>query len=280
MTPEIGERDRSDEGAGRTAVVTGASSGIGRAFAELLAAKGYAVVPVARRAERLDVLAGDLRERWGADVRPIAADLATAEGPERVLAVLGEDALSVDVLVNNAGNSLIGRFDAVPWETHQERLALMGVATWRLTHGVLPGMVQRGWGRVINVSSIAALFTGFPTDVTYNAIKGMVIRFSEAIDAEYRGLGVRCTVSLPGPTPTEIFTHPGSSADVAEHPLCRHLQTTTATVARRSYGAAIAGKPLLVPGLQFKPLGAMLQYAPAPVRRRLSVALCGLMAER
>jgi short-subunit dehydrogenase len=261
----------------RTAVVTGASSGIGRAFAELLAAEGYAVVPVARREDRLAALADELHDRWGADVRPIAVDLASPDGPEQVLAAVGD---GVDFLVNNAGNSLTGRFDTVAWEVHQQRLALMGISTWRLTHGVLPGMVQRGWGRIVNVSSIAALFTGFPTDVTYNATKGMVIRFSEGIDAEYRRLGVRCTVSLPGPTPTEIFTHPGSSADVAEHPLFRHLQTSTATVARETYAAAMAGKPFIVPGRQFKPLATVLQYAPAPLRRRLSVALCRVMSER
>ena len=280
MPGEIGERDRSDEGAGRTALVTGASSGIGRAFAELLAAKGYAVLPVARRAERLDDLAASCARAGAQTCSRSRRTSRRARARSAILAELAERACRIDVLVNNAGNSLIGRFDAVPWETHQERLELMGVSTWRLTHGVLPGMLERGWGRVVNVSSIAALFTGFPGDVTYNATKGMVIRFSEAIDAEYRGLGVRCTVSLPGPTPTEIFTHPGSSADVAEHPLFRHLQTSTATVARQTYAAAIAGKPLLVPGLQFKPLGALLQYAPAFVRRRLSVALCGVMAER
>jgi hypothetical protein len=245
-------------------------------MAELLAAEGYAVVPVARRGDRLVALADQLQSRWGVDVRPIEADLATPEGPERVLAGCGP----VDVLVNNAGNSRVGRWDSVSWDEHQARLQLMGVATWRLTHGVLPGMVERGWGRIVNVSSIAALFTGFPTDVTYNATKGMVIRFSEAIDAEYRALGVRCTVSLPGPTPTEIFTQPGSSADVAQHPLFRHLQTSPATVARQTYAAAMAGKPFVVPGLQFKPLAAVLQYAPAPLRRKLSVALCNVMAER
>lgn len=280
MPAQIGGRDRSEEGAGRTALVTGASSGIGRTLAELLAAKGFAVVAVARRAERLTALAEALEQRWGADVRPIVADLATPEGAERVLAAVAEDGRGVDFLVNNAGNSRIGRFDSVPWNVHQQRLELMGVATWRLTHGVLPGMVERGWGRIVNVSSIAALFTGFPTDVTYNATKGMVIRFSEAIDAEYRSLGVRCTVILPGPTPTEIFTHPGSSADVADHPLFRRLQTSPATVARETYAAAIAGKPFLVPGRQFKPLAVVLQYAPAPLRRRLSVALSGVMAER
>ena len=280
MARDIGGADRSDEGRGRTALVTGASSGIGCAIAELLAAKGYAVVTVARRCDRLAALAARLESRWDVDVEPVETDLATTDGAQRVLALLANRRRSIDVLVNNAGNSRIGRFDTVPWEAHEARLHLMGISTWRLVHGVLPGMVERGWGRIINVSSIAAVFTGFPTDVTYNATKGMVVRFSEAIDAEYRGAGVRCTVSLPGPTPTEIFTQPGSSGDVAHHPLFRHLQTSSATVARQTYAAAMAGKPFIVPGLQFKPLAAVLQYAPAALRRKLSVALCKVMNER
>jgi hypothetical protein len=279
MPRAIGDSDQSDEGGGRTALVTGASSGIGRAIAELLAAKGYAVLPVARRADRLAALAEQLRARWDADVEPFEADLATPDGAERVLAFVAERDRAVDVLVNNAGNSRVGRFHTLPWEMHEDRLNLMGVSTWRLTHDVLPGMVERRWGRIVNVSSIAAVFTGFPTDVTYNATKGMVVRFSEGIDAEYRELGVRCTVSLPGPTPTEIFTQPGSSADVAGHPLFRRLQTSAATVARQTYAAAMAGKPFIVPGLQYRPLVAVLQYAPAPLRRSLSVALCNVMSD-
>lgn len=280
MARSIGEADRSDEGRGRTALVTGASSGIGRALVELLAAKGYAVVPVARRGDRLAALAAELQARWGADVQPIEADLASPGGAEHVLERLAEQDRWTAVLVNNAGNSRVGRFETVPWELHRERLQLMGISTWRLTHGVLPGMVDHGWGRIVNVSSIAAVFTGFPTDVAYNATKGMLVRFSEGIDAEYRKLGIRCTVSLPGPTPTEIFKQPGSSADVAQHPLFRHLQTTPETVARETYAAAMRGKPFVVPGVQFKPLGAALQYAPARLRRRLSVALCNVMADR
>lgn len=215
----------------------------------------------------------------GVDVRPVTADLASKDGATRLLAQLSDADEVVDVLVNNAGNSVMGRFDTVPWETHAERLQLMGITTWQLTHGLLPGMVERGWGRVINVGSIGGIFTGFPSDVVYNATKGMVEQFSEGIDGEYRDLGVRCTVTLPGPTPTEIFSTPGSSADVAQHPLFRHLQTTPARVARESYRAAMSGKPFVVPGRQFKPLSAVLQYTPRAVRRPLSNLLCKVMAD-
>jgi short-subunit dehydrogenase len=276
---QIDERDRSDEGRGKTALVTGASSGIGLAFSELLAAKGYTVLPVARRRERLDQLAAGLSARWDVEVQPFVGDLSDPRTPGRVLSEVAGSGRSVDFLVNNAGDSRIGRYDQLPWELHDSRLHLMGVSTLHFCHGVLPGMVERGWGRIVNVSSIGAIFTGFPTDILYNATKGMVERFSEALDGEFRRLGVRCTVVLPGPTPTEIFTHQGTAADVAEHPLFRHIQTPPSAVVRESYAAVMRGKPFVVPGVQYKPLATVLQYSPRVVRRRLSEVLCKVMAD-
>jgi uncharacterized protein len=275
----IDDRDRSDEGRGRTALITGSSSGIGRAFAGLLAAKGYDVVPLARRRKRLDELKAELEPRWGVAVDPIEADLGDPQGPDRVIAVLGEQGRSIDFLVNNAGNSRVGRYETVPWEIHAERLQLMTFAAFRLCHGVLPGMVDRGWGRIVNMSSIAGLFTGFPTDITYNAIKGMLERFSEGIDGEFRDLGIRCTVSMPGPTQTEIFAQPNSSADVGDSFLFSKVQMTPEYVARKTYGAVMKGKPMIAPGPHNAALAVVLQYGPRPVRRRLSAALCRLMED-
>jgi uncharacterized protein len=275
----IGEGDRSDEGRGRTALVSGASSGIGRSMAELLAAKGYDVVPVARRRQRLDQLKAELEPRWRVSVDPMEADLGEPDGPSRVLALLGEQDRRIDFLVNNAGNSWVGRYETVPWEVHEERLRLMVLAAFRLSHGVLPGMVDRGWGRIVNMSSIAGLFTGFPTDITYNAIKGMLERFSEGIDGEYRELGIRSTVSMPGPTATEIFEGPNSSADVGDSMLFSKVQMTPQYVARKTYAAVMRGKPMIAPGPHNAALAVVLQYGPRPVRRRLSAALCKLMED-
>jgi len=232
---------------------------------------------VARRLERLDQLKAELESRWRVSVEPIEADLAAPEGAAGVLAELAEHKRTVDLLVNNAGNSRVGRFDQVDWELHAERLQLMVVSAFRLCHGVLGGMVDRGWGRVINMSSIAGVFTGFPSDVTYGAIKRMLETFSEGLDLEYRELGVRVTVSLPGPTATEIFTHPGSSADVGDSALFSRFQMTPEYVARRTYAASLAGKPLVLPGRHDAVLVTILLHAPRPVRRSLSRALCKLM---
>jgi uncharacterized protein len=273
----IGEADRSIEGHGRTAMVTGASSGIGRSLAELLAAKGYDVIPVARRAERLDELARQLEARWGVTVTPKVADLGRPDAASEILQWLAADGRAVDVLVNNAGNSRIGRYDELPWAVHMERLQLMVLTSWQLTHGVLPGMVQRRWGRIINLSSIAGLFTGFPRDVTYGAIKNTIVAFSEGIDAEYRKLGIRSTVSLPGPTATEIFTTPGSAADMGAEFPAKYLQTASETVARQTYAAVMVGKPWIVPGRPYRAVAMMLEHSPRPVRRVMSRAFCSLM---
>jgi short-subunit dehydrogenase len=155
----------------------------------------------------------------------------------------------------------------------------MVFAALRLSHGVLPGMVDRGWGRIINMSSIAGLFTGFPTDITYNAIKGMLERFSEGIDGEYRELGIRCTVSMPGPTRTEIFEQPNSSANVGASWLFAPFEMTPEHVARRTYAAVMKGKPMIVPGPHNAALAVVLQYGPRRVRRRLSDTLCRLTME-
>ena len=277
--PSIGARDRSEEGRGRTALVTGASSGIGWAVAELLAAKGYRVIALARRKERLEQLADAMRARWDAEVSWIEGDLADRAAAGRVLTELQGDGVTVDLLVNNAGNSHFGRFDEVPWEIHQERLQLMGMAGLQLCHGVLPGMVEQRWGRIINVSSIGGAFTGFPGDIAYGAVKGMVERFSEGVEAEFGSLGVHCTVVLPGPTVSEIFETPGSAADVARAGPLRRLKMSPESVARISYEAVMSGRPLVVPGIQNRVTVAMLLHAPLPVRRRLSRALCRLMAD-
>jgi len=273
----IDEQDHSDEGRGRTALVTGASSGIGRAVARLLAAKGYDVLPLARREDRLSELASELRTEWGVGAEPITADLHDPATPSRIVDELRAAGRQVDFLVNNAGNSRVGRFDTPLWRTHAERLQLMGIATLELTHRLLPGMLERGWGRIINISTIGALFSGFPGDAVYGSVKAMIGQFSESIDAEYRGTGIRCTVAFPGPTASEIFKTPGSATDVSANSIYRHAVMSPETVARKTYRAVMRGRPALVPGRHFGALATTLAHTPKPVSRRLSQALCARM---
>jgi short-subunit dehydrogenase len=268
----IDERDRATDGVNRIALVTGASSGIGRSIAELLAAKGFAVVLVARRRERLEAISTELTERWGVDARPLVADLARPEAPAEIAAELEASGRAVDFLVNNAGYGQPGRYDSVAWADHEHRLRVMGIAPLELTHRLLPGMVTRRWGRIVNVASIASLFSGTPQDAVYGASKALVQRFSEGIDAEFRELGIRCTASLPGFTDTEIFETSGLTA-WARNPVYRAALMSPATVARQAYDAVMSGRPLLVHGRHHRALALVLLHSPPAVRRGLSHAM-------
>lgn len=263
----------------RTALVTGASSGIGHAIAHDLAGRGYDLVVLARRQERLQELATDLHARHGVETTAVVTDLADPATPDRVCDDLEKSGIAIDILVANAGNSHVGAFGELPWSVHAERLQLMGVSTMQLAHRLVGPMAERGWGRIIVVSSIGAHFSGFPGDTTYGAVKSMMLDFAAGLDAEYRPSGVRCTVSVPGPTATEIFTHEASAADVGARALFRRFVMKPEFVARKTCAAGLAGRPWVAPGASNRALIFLLDHAPRGVRRRLSRALCNLMGE-
>src|SRR5262245_18633142 len=133
------------EGTGKTALVTGASSGIGKAFAELLARKGYAVVLTARRADRLETLAAELKQKYGVGTHTIAADLSQPDASRQIAAELTARKLAIDVLVNNAGYGVPGSYINVPWNDHERFMQVMVTAVLDLTYRLLPGMLERGW---------------------------------------------------------------------------------------------------------------------------------------
>jgi uncharacterized protein len=178
------------------ALVTGASSGIGEAFARALSARGYELVLVARRADRLEGLASEVP----GEAHAVPADLArdAASLPAKV-ADLG---LSVDLLVNNAGFGTFGRFVDGDAERDSEQVRLNCEAVVTLTHAFLPGMVERGRGGVITVASTAGM-QPLPYEAVYSASKAFARTFSEALHQELRGTGVRALAVNPGPVPTE-----------------------------------------------------------------------------
>ena len=141
----------------RTALITGASSGIGEAFAEVFAAHGFDLVITARREDRLRAVAARLEERYGIRVLVFVADHARQDTAERLCAELAARGLTIDALVNNAGYGVPGTFVASPWQRHQDMLQVMVVGLAELTHRLLPGMIDRGYGRIINVASLAGL---------------------------------------------------------------------------------------------------------------------------
>jgi short-subunit dehydrogenase len=188
----------------RTALVTGASSGIGAAFAAALAARGTHVVLVARSKGKLDALAATItgRHRVRADV--VVADLASSDAASAVRRATEERGLAIDVLVNNAGFATYGVFDEIALDRQREEIALNCGALMEMTHAFLPGMVARGAGGIINVASTAA-FQPVPYMATYGATKAFVLSFSEALWFENRGRGVRVLALCPGATETPFF---------------------------------------------------------------------------
>ena len=276
----IGERDRSDEGRGRTALVTGASSGIGMAMSRLLAAKGYDIVIVARRKQRLEDLRAELESQWAVRAHVIVADLSLDDSPHNIVHELENMRVDIDFLVNNAGYTDLGAYADLPWDVHQRRLRVLALSTLELTHRMLPGMVARGWGRIINVASIAGVFIATPRDVLYSASKALVHRFTEGIAAEYAGLGIHCTASLPGFTATEIFDGPAPelAAKMRSDPLISRLSMAPETIARQAYDAVTTGRRTVVHGWQHKLLGAVAAHSPTVVRRAIAQALSGMSA--
>ncbi|HEV8547473.1 MAG TPA: SDR family oxidoreductase, partial [Polyangiaceae bacterium] len=186
-----------------TALVTGASSGIGKELARRFVAAGHGVVLVARRLPLLEALADELRPKGGDKVSVIACDLASLGGVERVLAELASRGLAIDFLVNNAGVGTTGAFHDSAAEREVAMVELNVTAVVHLTRGLLSGMLARGQGRILNIGSTAGFQPG-PYMATYYASKAFVNHFSEALAYELRGTGVSVTVSCPGPTRTEF----------------------------------------------------------------------------
>jgi short-subunit dehydrogenase len=188
----------------QTALITGASSGIGAAFAEALAARGMHLVLVARSKDKLEGLGTELAKTYGVGVQVIAMDLSKPGASRRVFEQTTWNGLTVDLLVNNAGFATHGLFEELPLERQYEEIMLNCTAVVEMTHWFLPGMVSRGSGGVVNVASTAA-FQPLPYMAVYGATKAFVLSFSEALWAENRARGVRVLALCPGATDTPFF---------------------------------------------------------------------------
>lgn len=225
------------------ALVTGASSGLGKEFARLFAADGHGVVLVARRKERLEALARELEAGGRAKAWPIACDLARPDAVEALVGELDARGLSVDYLVNNAGVGSTGPFVEASAAGEAAMAELNVTAVVRLTRALLPGMLARGRGRILNVGSTAGFQPG-PFMATYYASKAFVNHFSEALAYELRGSGVTVTLSCPGPTRTEF----GDVSGAGRSKLFRLRVASAESVARAAYRAMGRGRVLVVHG--------------------------------
>lgn len=248
----------------RQALITGASSGIGEAFARRLARDGYALSIVARRADRLEALAKDLEQSHGTDVEVLRADLAQPEELARVEERLRAEPLP-DLLVNNAGFGTVGRFHELPLAREQEEIALNVVALVRLSHAALGPMVKRGRGSIINVSSMAGAVPG-PFTATYGATKAYVTSFSESLSIELRETGVRVQALCPGFTRTEFQ----EAAGIDARKLPRFMWMSSEQVVEVSLDALGRDQVIVVPGALNRGAMAALGFIPRGGLRRVS----------
>jgi short-subunit dehydrogenase len=249
-----------------TALITGGTAGIGRAFADKFAALGYDLVLVARNQERLDEAAAELRgEKDGGSARlrleTLSADLATVEGRTLVEQRLGEKDRPIDILVNNAGFGLGHSFRSGSLEEEERLIDVHIRAVLRLTHAALPGMVLRGKGSVINVASVAA----FVPRGTYSAAKAWVVSFSESVAAELNGTGVRCMALCPGFTHTEF--HDRAEVDPGQIPGWMWLDAPD--VVDAAIEDLRRGLTVSVPSIKYKALVGASKIVP----RRLSTRM-------
>jgi short-subunit dehydrogenase len=244
-----------------TALVTGASAGLGAEFARQLARRDHDLVLVARDAERLEQSATVLRSA-GRHVEVLSADLATDSGCAAVSARLAETSRPVDVLVNNAGIGLYRRFGRAELVDEERQLDVNVRAVLRLSHAAVRAMTARGSGRLINVSSVSG-FVPRGDNASYSAGKAWVTMFSEGLAAQLAGTDVHVTAICPGFTRTEFHDRAGVSMSRVP----ARMWLSAADVVRQGLDDAFAGKPISVPSRQYKALVSAARLLPRPVLR-------------
>jgi uncharacterized protein len=247
------------------ALVTGASAGIGRAFAEALAARGHDLVVVARRGPRLEELADALQQQHGRSIDTSAADLSTPDGVATVAGRLADDAAPIELLVNNAGFGTSGRFWDLDPDREAEEIRLNVEALVALTHAAVAAMIPRGRGGVINVSSVAG-YQPTPWGATYGATKAFVSSFTNALHEELRGTGIRMLNLAPGFTHTEF--HEVSGDDVSQLPSV--LWQSPQEVVDAALRAYDRGRAVCTPGPLNTAAALFSGSLPAGVTRRVA----------
>ena len=251
-----------------TALITGASSGLGEGFARALAAEGQTLILTARRAERLEALRVELTAKHRVAVEVIAADLAAPDGPDEVMRAVAARGLTVDTLVNNAGFGTRGAFAEADAASQVGMVDLNCRALVALAHAVLPGMVARGRGGILNIASTAAFQPG-PWMATYYASKAFVLSFSEALHEEVRRTGVHVAALCPGPTRTEF-------ADVAgmhDSALFERLAGDADAVIRDGLAALKANRAVKVSGTANAIGAGGVRFLPRALARRMAGGL-------
>ena len=251
----------------KLALITGASAGIGAAFARAYAARGCDMALVARRVDRLEALAAELSARHGIEAFAIGADLAAFEAHAPVMAALAARGRSADILVNNAGFGIPQSFVAVPWARQRDFLMTLAVTPCALAYAVIPGMIARGEGAILNIASVAGFAPGVAGNTLYPAVKSLMIKFSQSLDSEYRARGLKVTAVCPGSTVSEFGQTAGIPGREDQKP-GPFVQTAEAVVAA-ALAANAAGRVVVVPGWHNRLAVAMMRGLPEPLVRGL-----------
>jgi hypothetical protein len=249
-------------------LITGASSGIGDAMARQFASKGWDLALVARREDRLKDLAEEMKAKNGVDSLVIPADLSKPGEPERIVAEIEKAGRQIDGLVNNAGAGQPGYFTETGWADQARFLELMVTSYLKLIHLVLPGMEERRFGRIINVSSVSALLPVSPghtrfSGTIYPGAKSLLIKVSQSLKAEMTGKNVHATAVCPGYTWSEFHDVNGARQSVSQLPSYWMLKAED--VAATAYDAVERNKAVSVPGAWYKFMTGLMRVLPDPV---------------
>ncbi|RDI99463.1 SDR family NAD(P)-dependent oxidoreductase [Dyella solisilvae] len=255
-------------------LITGASAGIGAAFARDLAARGHDLILTARRADRLESLAEELRARHTSTVTVLPADLADPHAVSALCDALAARGLAVDWLINNAGYGVPGTFEANDWPTHEAFIRVLMTAPTELAWRLLPGMRQRGYGRIINVASLAGHVPGSAGHTLYAASKAYLIKFSQSLALENRHLGVHVCALCPGFTWSEFHDVTGTRELMNKLP--GFMWQTAEAVVREGHDAVERGEVVHVTGGVNRFIKALVKLLPD----RLALWLSGRESKR
>ncbi len=251
------------------ALITGASAGLGVGFARQLAADGKTLVLVARRMGKLDALAADLRKAHGVEVFVEAIDLSVTGAVKNLMARLKTQNLEIDCLINNAGFGLNGNFAELDGEKQSAMITLNCTALTELCHAVLPAMITRKSGQILNVASTAAFQAG-PLMAVYYASKAYVLSFSEALHEEVKQHGIHVSALCPGPTATEFF----AAADMGSSLLNKMASNADQVVSDGLHGLK-NNRAVVVSGLMNKLMAQSTRFTPRFITRKLAKSLQG-----
>lgn len=244
------------------ALVTGASAGLGAEFCRQLAAKGYQLVLIARREDKLQAVAKEIQAAYGSHSLIILADLHENKSCQAIVKRLEQENIDIEYLVNNAGYGLPGSFHVPDWQQHADFIQIMMTAVCELTWRLLPGMRKRGKGYIVNVASVAALIPPSAGHTLYGASKSFLIKFSEVLALENADKGIKVTALCPGFTYTEFHDVNNTRALVNRLPSYLWLDAKDVVSDTLKTMSAEQVKATVVPGMQYKSLVWINRYLP------------------